>query len=363
VLSNIGGILLVSISLLGVLLTANFRKKEENITAYWIFIFASLAWFLVSLTVTQSSNNILMIIGAISIPFAALILYSLAKKEEIDTKYMFILGVWYLGTLFATTKGIRFIMVVIPIYAIGLGIVFGKVQKGLTNLLMGEQKITKEETKNMIAFLISGSIGIGIALLLIFLPMGGISMWKGADAVAKNELPTPVSDTWAALLNDINSKSEPNAIITSWWDYGHVFKALADRPVTFDGGSQNTPQAHWVGKLLWTDDERKSIGILRMLDCGANGAFDIINEKIGNVHESVDIINEIIAVDKDSAEKILLSVDKIDEKTTDNILEKTHCQPPQGFIIASEDMVNQEYGLILEAGVLKRQRYMQIKID
>jgi hypothetical protein len=45
--------------------------------------------------------------------------------------------------------------------------------------------------------------------------------------------------------------------------------------------------AHWIGKALLTDDEKLAVGILRMLDCGENTAFDKLNARIDRVFNSL----------------------------------------------------------------------------
>jgi asparagine N-glycosylation enzyme membrane subunit Stt3 len=66
-------------------------------------------------------------------------------------------------------------------------------------------------------------------------------------------------------LQWIGNNTSNNTVITSWWDFGHLFTYEANRPVTFDGSSQNSPRAYWVGKALLTSNETLSVGILRML--------------------------------------------------------------------------------------------------
>src|SRR3989338_11276531 len=92
-----------------------------------------------------------------------------------------------------------------------------------------------------------------------------------SNSVANQDAPI-INDAWHNSLISIRDNSNKTAIITSWWDFGHHFKALAERPVTFDGTTQGSPQAHWVGQILRTDDEELAVGILRMLDCGGNNA-------------------------------------------------------------------------------------------
>jgi parvulin-like peptidyl-prolyl isomerase len=108
--------------------------------------------------------------------------------------------------------------------------------------------------------------------------------------------------------------------------------------VTFDGGSQNTPMAHWVGKMLSTSNENEAIGILRMLACGSNDAFSEVDKKYNDTEKSVLLLNKIIVLRKESARKIL-EENNYSNQEINNILELTHCNPPNNYVIASKDMV------------------------
>src|SRR3989344_1855503 len=148
-----------------------------------------------------------------------------------------------------------------------------------------------------------------------------------------------MNDGWYDALAHIRDNSTSNTIITSWWDVGHWFKAIADRPVTVDGGSQNRPQAHWVGKLFLTPDEKVSFGLLRMLDCGANGAFDAIDLVVQDTERSVAVVNEVIIRNRDDA-ALYLRENGFTDGQIDSVLKNTHCsQPPEGYVIASNDMI------------------------
>ena len=84
-----------------------------------------------------------------------------------------------------------------------------------------------------------------------------------------------MTDGWYNSLTKIKEESQEDAIINSWWDFGHQFITVSKRGATFDGGSQNRPMAHWIGNALLTSDEKTTVGILRMLDCDSNGAFAV----------------------------------------------------------------------------------------
>jgi len=167
-----------------------------------------------------------------------------------------------------------------------------------------------------------------------------IAPYRSAANIARNEIPS-FNDAWAISLENIKADSKPDAIINSWWDFGHWFKFWADRAVTFDGTSQNTPQAHWIGNTLLTDNEDTAIGILRMLDCsgisGGTESFNVLMDLIGDHAKTIDIMYEIMPENRENA-KIILQ-EKFSDEDTERVLDLTHCSPPENYFITSEDMV------------------------
>ena len=102
-----------------------------------------------------------------------------------------------------------------------------------------------------------------------------------------------MNDEWVDGLTKIKDTSE-DAIITSWWDFGHIFTALSHRRVTFDGGDQGE-RIHWVGKALATENENESVGILRMLNCGQEQAPHILENYLDNdTLRAINLTNQIL---------------------------------------------------------------------
>ncbi|MDP3733803.1 MAG: STT3 domain-containing protein [Nanoarchaeota archaeon] len=147
-----------------------------------------------------------------------------------------------------------------------------------------------------------------------------------------------MNDAWYDTLTKIKNEAPQNIIITSWWDFGHWFKAIADRPVTFDGGTQVGHGAHWVGKSLLTNDQAVTVGILRMLNCGQNTAFEELNLILNDTLKSITTINTIILQSKEQAAQTLQSHGvTADQRAL--VLQYTHCAAPPDYFITSEDMV------------------------
>ncbi|MBW2986328.1 FKBP-type peptidyl-prolyl cis-trans isomerase [Candidatus Woesearchaeota archaeon] len=251
------------------------------------------------------------------------VVFILLKKDKIgkyDIKYSALLAIWFIGTVYASTKGIRFVLLLAPAFSIAFGVALGILYQKITNWFDRELNMSK---------FVTGTVLIILFAMLLISP-------AKADFKRVNADMPIVNDAWWNSLTNIKDNSEPDAIINSWWDFGHHFKYIADRQVTFDGASHNNAMIHWIGQVLLTDSEAEAVGILRMLDCGSNTAFDKIMEEKDDTIESINLIYNIVALDKTAAAKVL---EDAGIKNTDEVLKYTHCEPPENFFITSGDMV------------------------
>jgi dolichyl-phosphooligosaccharide-protein glycotransferase len=307
------------IALMGITLTLT-RKTHKKL---W-FVIGTFAWYLIVFLMKIQDLNTFLIL--ISIPIVIRILIALWESDtDIDIKYAIFLILWFIATIFASTKGIRFTLLLVPAFAIGFGIALGELYYYASSWTSRFLKINRIVSKATVM----------TALVLVL-----VAPYNSASNVAKNEIPS-FNDAWRISLENIKADSQPNAIINSWWDFGHWFKYWADRGVTFDGTSQNTPQAHWIGKVLLTDDEDLAMGILRTLDCsgytGGTRAYRALFELTKDEVEAINILYEVMPESKESAKKILIG--HFSGQDVDEILELTHCGPPENYFITSEDMV------------------------
>ncbi len=140
--------------------------------------------------------------------------------------------------------------------------------------------------------LTQSAAGMVVGLILI----GGI--WTEARA-ATNVLPE-MHDGIAETSRYIAINSDADAIITTGWDFGYLWQAAAERATTLDSGLLDSSRAWWLAQAFTTADEKLARNIIRFLDCGD----DIGKER------SLDAVNAT-------------------------------CQPPEGFVIASQDMLLQ----------------------
>ncbi len=324
IINSIGGPFLFFISLLGLVLAISRIGGIKRFD--FIYIIGS-ALFYGAYFLSKRAGYEVPLAGLlvwIVLPVLARIGISLYKKDlSYDFRLSILLSLWIVSTIFASIKGIRFTILLAPAFSVAFGVALGKIYIYLSKLMSKEFKIHK-------------AIGSSV-LILLLLWVFYLSPVRGAISTSGSDMPL-VNDAWYNALTAIKQGSGENAIITSWWDFGHHFKAIANRPVTFDGTTQTQPAAHWVGRLLMTDNEKEAVGILRMLDCGSNSAFGALYEANNDTHLSLKILHEIVLLDKKDAEKRLKEL-KFGETQIEKILSYSHCNPPEAYFIASEDMI------------------------
>ncbi len=312
---GLGKIFFFLIALIGITLTLSTRDYKK-----WWFIAATFLWYVMIFALNvQKLNTFLLLIG---IPIVIRVIIALWESDrELDIKYAILFILWFIATIFASIKGVRFVMLIVPAFAIGFGIALGELYRYASMWIARGFHINRVISKIMVIML----------LLLLIWPAYTSAYNTGRNMV------TDFDDAWRLSLERIKEDSKPDAIVNSWWDYGHWFKYWTDRAVTFDGTTQNTPPAHWVGKVLLTSDEKLAVGILRMLDCGSREGFNIISNLTKDEVNAVNIMYSILPEGRKDAGKILAGY--FNEKDTEKILEKTHCDAPENYFITSGDMV------------------------
>jgi dolichyl-phosphooligosaccharide-protein glycotransferase len=271
------------------------------------------------------------VLALIALPLAIIILFYLFDNEDTQIGTALIVLVWFLASVYATYSGVRFIVLMIPAFGIAFGVFAGRIYETLSNYIAKEVNIHR--------YIINTIVFLLIALLLI-------QPIKAGQSTARNYIPS-IDDAWWDTLTKINKESKPDAIINSWWDFGHWFKYVADRRVSADGTSQGTHVPRWLGLALVTPNERTSIGVLRMLDCGSDAgsgpeaessAYTKINKRVNDSITAQNMVVTLINLDKEPARRYL-AAHGFTEAEQVSILNSTHCAPPEDYFITSGDMV------------------------
>ncbi len=207
----------------------------------------------------------------------ALLLIRIKRYEGFKQRAITLLASWFLLMLFACTKGSRFVMFLL----IPLGISFGWIME---ELVSGQRKMKGLFSNLLIA---------GVLLLAL------VPLVKSAAKEARENFPL-MNRKWYSVLEHLKLNTPEGSVINSWWDYGDWFTSVSQRPVIFDGHTQEYPQAYWMGRVLLADNEEEAMAILRMLNNSANRPFDIINQHLRNPYKSLFILKKALASPRDS---------------------------------------------------------------
>jgi asparagine N-glycosylation enzyme membrane subunit Stt3 len=320
--ATVGGRLIFFLMYLGIILSL-FPREVRN-RELLLLVISSIIYYLL-LQDPALALGIMLYLALLSTPFILGIIL-VFKDQKVEIKYSLLLLLWVSASLYASLKGVRFVLLLIPIAGVSFGVAVDKLHRIARGLVVTNLKLNN-----------SFRMITGIVLFLIFCTLL-ITPVKDAYQTGRRFLPS-ISLTWADSLTYIRDNSPKDAIITSWWDFGHWFKYFAERRVTFDGATQNIPQAHWVGKALLSEDGQVSVGIIRMLNCAGNKAFETLRSLNNDSLKSIEILNKIIPSDKEKARQILAQYLN-DPAQIDQILSETHCQPSGDYFITSEDMVS-----------------------
>jgi len=292
-------------------------------------------------------------------------------EKEIKKNYLFyaiLFSIWLLITAYSMTKGVRFALTFSLPVALGAGIFMGL---NIENFKTYFNKHLNREFAAIVAFiltaitayiffgeswliLIAGGIIVGLGvrsiktskyrnMLIIVLLIAAIVSPSVSNAYYYPAGPGTNDSMWNSLTW-IKSNTPKNTVLTSWWDFGHLFASTADRPVTFDGGTQNTPRAYWVGRALVTNNESLSAGIIRMLTSSGDTAYMTLDNYTKDTSKSVEILNNILGVDKETALSIMTTKYNLSQVQAQNITKYTHPDDPVPFLfITSGDMVGKVY--------------------
>ncbi len=150
---------------------------------------------------------------------------------------------------------------------------------------------------------------------------------------------------WDRMMSQVRSKTPEDAIITGWWSPGHFLTSMGQRRVTFDGASQNEPQAYWVANLFIENSERMALGILRMLNTSGNASVDLLTSKGMSLSDSVDLIKTLLPLSRGEARSRLLR--RFSASDADALLDLTHGNGklPPSYVFVYNHMIEQALAL------------------
>jgi dolichyl-diphosphooligosaccharide--protein glycosyltransferase len=263
--------------------TRDFLRLNNVVTAsIWPNVYATVSEFRrPGLRQIAAMSGGREVFAFVLISFLGLFLAALRghKFKDFQRRGLFLFLIWFLLVLFACAKGVRFVALFLTPAGIALGWALQEARRYLAR-----------EKMRLAAAAISG---IMLLLILFFAQTAGVN--------GRTYHPL-MNDLWYRTLLKIKEKTPERAIINSWWDFGDWFEAVARRRTIIDGQSQNLPQTYWMAQVLMAKDEKEAVAILRMLNNGANRAFELINGSLNDPFEAVFLLRRLLRMERSAAQ-------------------------------------------------------------
>lgn len=215
--------------------------------------------------------------------------------------------------IYATLRGVRFALFLVTPWAILFAETIVTIFKSAYLRILSLENLR-------FRYLLLSLKAFFIALLLQMVFYGSVN-------AVKNVYPM-INDDMYESLEHLKEKTEENAIINSWWDFGDWYKTVADRAVIFDGQSQTTSNAFWMAKAMYSDDVREVANILRMINNINSELYSIIDEEINDQYLTIALMNNLMKLDRAKAEDYLNGLN-ISDSLQKEIIDYIFIQEPR----------------------------------
>jgi oligosaccharyl transferase STT3 subunit len=248
-----------------------------------------------------------------------------------DVGTALLLATWFIAALYLSYGGLRFILLLVAPAGIACGVAIGRLHLWLTWLAT---RIT------------GGKRAPWAVVLFVLVAAAVFPAVKHGIAAARTYLPQ-MNDAWWDTLTHIRDGSPPEAIVNTWWDYGHWTKYVAERRVSADGASLGTHVPHWLARALLATNERETVGLLRMLDCGSDatpepegrlGAYGRLVARGFDGASAHDVVLALASLDRPAA-GTLLAKRGLAPADVEDVLASTHCSPPPAYLVLSTGLI------------------------
>jgi hypothetical protein len=243
----------------------------------------------------------------------------------------FVVVVWFLAAVATAHDGPRFLLLLVPPFAIACAVGAGRLDTWI---------------RSLIRVMPGWYRAVGVAVLGGVLVLALLHPLRWGYAAARSYLPA-MDDAWWDALTELRESAHPEAIVHTWWDYGHWVKYVAERRVSSDGTSLLTHVPHWLSRALVASSEEQSAGILRMLGCGSDatplqegmhGAYGKLRAAGRDPIRAYEIVSDLVTLDE-AAAATYLAQRGFTQGERAGILRSTHCDAPEAYLILSTALV------------------------
>lgn len=257
----------------------------------------------------------------------AIVVTATASRHEVHgAGAAFLVTVWFLAAFQQSYEGARFVLLLVAPAAVACGVAIGRLHLWLSR---GAVKLAGGRRS---AWATALFVLVGATLL--------IPVERGI-ATARRYLPE-MTDAWWDTLEHIRDAAPRDAIVNTWWDYGHWTTYVAERRTSADGASLLTHVPYWLARALMAPSERETVGLLRMLNCGSDvtpqpeGRLGAYGELVGAGLDDVGartLVLELARRDRPGARTLFAEHGLASLEPT--VLASTHCTPPPAYLVLS----------------------------
>jgi asparagine N-glycosylation enzyme membrane subunit Stt3 len=301
---------------------------------WWHFVVLLAGNFLYAHLLRSPGLGTHTVIALVAAPLAAAVLLDLAipgagpdgATEDDRRAAALVVVIWFLGALSQAWVAIRFVMLLVPAFGIAFGVALGRLDGWAARLLVPRATGYGRRLRPVIA----------AAVLLATVP-------PVRDGLAAAERYRPIiDDAWWDALTEIRHTTPPDAIVTTWWDYGHWVKYVADRRTTADGSTLLTQAPYWIGRALLAPTEAETAGLLRMLNCGsASSTTGAWARLVAHGMEPIAAHHAVIELARRDRPRAAawLAGRGLDAAAIDDVLQDTHCAAPASYLMLNSVLV------------------------
>lgn len=196
--------------------------------------------------IAQRVGGIPMYFMLIGLP--VLVLYKLYKRIEIGYEEFF-LFIWSGITFYLILSGVRFSL----LFSVSVSAAAGYIIGNIVNFVMDKGVFLKSTVLGLVAFLV-----------LIYISQ--------TTAFAMNIGSMDIGQNWRDMLDWLKNNADKDAIVSTWWDPGHIIAGYTGLRVHADGAhcapSECIPYSHNtriqdMGRIMSTNDEDEAVDLLK----------------------------------------------------------------------------------------------------
>src|SRR5262245_38469123 len=327
---GMGGIGVFVASLLGLLLLL----LPTNRWRWWHGAVLAISILVYGYGVAASESSRRMLLALMSAPLAVGLIMQWWGDEEPPAAQQggaLVVIIWFLAAAVMSVGGLRFLLLLAPPFGIACAVAIGRLEAWIGSLIT----VMPGWYRPVGVCVLGGVMG-----LVLLYPV------HRGDAVARGYTPI-MRDMWWDSLTHLRETAHPDAIVHTWWDYGHWVKYVAERRVSNDGTSLLTHIPHWLARALAAPTEVESVGVLRMLSCGSDatplpegtqGAYGKVRATGRDPIMAYGIVSDLVTLDQAAATTYLTQRGFAEAERAD-ILRSTHCHPPESYLIINSALV------------------------